>query len=192
MQPRDICSISSETPSTPPRLTWHGWRSQPRRCRCSASDDEWCRGCSLRCFTRWNAGLSDRARCFALRRRLFWAEPGGKRTSISEKLRNYLWPAIAPDGKRLAVTIFEQGNWDLWVHDLERDSQTRLTSHDGPDFGPVWSPDGRWVAFCSQRDGRDQIYRQMADGSGQAERLLESQYDQGPPPFLRMGSICSF
>ena len=129
---------------------------------------------------------------FARRRRLFWAEPGGKRTSISEKLRNYLWPAIAPDGKRLAVTIFEQGNWDVWVHDLERDSQTRLTSHDGSDFGSVWSPDGRWVAFCSQRDGRNQIYRQMADGSGQAERLLESQYDQGPTSFSPDGKYLLF
>ena len=128
----------------------------------------------------------------ALRRRLFWAEPGGKRTSISERLRNYYWPAIAPDGKRLAVTIFEQGNWDLWVHDLERDSQTRLTFHDGADFGSVWSPDGRWVAFCSQRDGRAQIYRQMADGSGQAERLLESQYGQGPTSFSPDGKYLLF
>ena len=67
----------------------------------------------------------------------------------------------------------------MWVHDLERDSQTRLTVHEDADFGPVWSPDGRWIAFCSRRDGHVQIYRQMADGSGQAERLLESKYDQG-------------
>ncbi len=80
----------------------------------------------------------------------------------------------------------------MWVHDLERDSQTRLTFHDGADFGSVWSPDGRWIAFCSQRDGRIQIYRQMADGSGQAERLLESQYDQGPTSFSPDGKYLLF
>ena len=116
----------------------------------------------------------------ALRRRLVWAEPGGKRTSISERLRNYYWPAIAPGGKRLAVTVLEQDNWDLWIQDLERDSQTRLTFHEGADFFAVWSPDGRWIAFCSQRDGRSQIYRQRADGSGQAERLLERKNDTRP------------
>ena len=90
------------------------------------------------------------------------------------------------------MTILEQGNWDVWVHDLERDSQTRLTFHDGADAFPVWSPDGRWIAFCSRRDGHVQIYRQMADGSGQAERLLESQYDQGPASFSPDGKYLLF
>ena len=48
--------------------------------------------------------------------------------------------AISPDGKRLAVTILEKGNWDLWLHSLERDSQTRLTSDESADAGSVWSP----------------------------------------------------
>ena len=99
-------------------------------------------------------------------------------------------PARGGPTKRLAVTVLDQGNWDVWVHDLERDSQTRLTFHDGADGFPVWSPDGRWIAYASRRP-HFQIYRQMADGLGPAERLLESQYDQAPSPSLRMGSICS-
>jgi len=128
----------------------------------------------------------------ALRKQLVWVEPGGKRTAISDQLRNYFWPAIAPDGRRLAVTILEQDNWDVWVHNLERDSQVRLTSHERADFMPVWSPDGRWIAFGSQRDGHSQIYRQMADGSGQPERLLESEYDQRPASFSPNGKYLLF
>src|SRR4030095_7933094 len=124
-------------------------------------------------------------------RRLLWAEPGCKRTAISERLRNYFWPSISPDGKRLALTVLEQDNWDVWIHDLERDSQTRLTVHDGADFLPVWSPDGRWIAYSSRRP-HVQIYRQMADGSGPAERLLESQYDQGPSSFSPEGKYLLF
>ena len=127
----------------------------------------------------------------AFRRRLYWAEPGGKRTTISERLRSYFWPAISPNGKRLAVTILEQDNWDVWIHDLERDSQTRLTVHDGADAFPVWSPDGRWIAYGSRRP-HFQIYRQMADGSGPAERLLESQYDQAAYSFSPDGKYLLF
>jgi Tol biopolymer transport system component len=128
----------------------------------------------------------------ALRRRLVWTAPGGKRTTVSEKLRNYYWPAISADGKRLAVTVLEHDNWGLWVQDLERDTQTPLTSDAAADFFPVWSSDGRWIAFCSQRDGRGQIYRQLADGSGQAERLLDGQYEQGPGSFSPDGKYLLF
>ena len=43
----------------------------------------------------------------------------------------------------------------------------RLTHHPKMDYWPVWSPDGKRIAFTSNRDGNYEIYLMNADGSGQ-------------------------
>jgi TolB protein len=43
---------------------------------------------------------------------------------------------------------------------------TRLTNHPASDGKPTWSPDGRQLAFASNRDGNDEIYVMNADGTG--------------------------
>jgi eukaryotic-like serine/threonine-protein kinase len=75
---------------------------------------------------------------------------------------------LSPDGRRAALLLSEAGNLDLWVADLERGTLTRLT-FTGTVRSPVWSPDGRWIAF-TERDG---IYRQRTDGGGAPEFLLK-------------------
>jgi Tol biopolymer transport system component len=51
---------------------------------------------------------------------------------------------------------------------------TRLTSDPARDQNAVWSPDGKWIAFSSNREGGVlQIYRKNASGAGQEERLTE-------------------
>ncbi len=45
--------------------------------------------------------------------------------------------------------------------------QTRVTKNLTGDFNPTWSPDGRMIAFQSDRDGNSEIYVMDADGSGQ-------------------------
>ena len=82
-------------------------------------------------------------------------------------------PRLSPDGKRLAATVLRDGNFDVWVFDLERTVATRLTFADGYEGDEVWSPDGRFLAFASDRDGAIKIYRKRADGSGEAELLVE-------------------
>jgi serine/threonine-protein kinase len=104
------------------------------------------------------------------RSEVLWQEPGVFGT-----------PRLSPDGSRLALSVLRDGNWDLWVYDLEREVATRITFGAGYDADPVWSPDGRWLAFASDRDGGMTVFRKRADGSGQAERLID--LDSLPSPF---------
>jgi Tol biopolymer transport system component len=59
------------------------------------------------------------------------------------------------------------------VFDLRRNLPTRLTFDPKDDIWPVWSPDGKWIAFASNRGGRYALYRKLASGAG-ADELLYS------------------
>jgi Tol biopolymer transport system component len=87
---------------------------------------------------------------------------------------------MSPDGKRLALSVLRDNNWDVWVYNLEREVSTRLTFHDGYDADQIWSPDGTHIYFTSDRDGAAMPYRKRADGSGEAERLTDSEIEFYP------------
>jgi Tol biopolymer transport system component len=91
-----------------------------------------------------------------------WREPG-----------LYGTPRLAPDGRRIAVSLQRDDNWDVWVYDVAREVATRITFGERYDADPVWSPDGRWIAYEGEIDGKDGIFRKRADGTGDAEVLLE-------------------
>jgi serine/threonine-protein kinase len=112
-----------------------------------------------------------------------WADRSGQLENLLEDAGIYGTPRLAPDGRRLAVSVQRGNNWDVWVYDIERDVSTRLTFESGYDADPVWSPDGRYVAFVSDRDdGRFATYRTRSDGSGEAERLIEPGKLEFPAP----------
>ena len=84
------------------------------------------------------------------------------------------WPALSPDGRRVAVGRRVQGNPDVWILDGLR---TRPLTFDGnSDTGPIWSPDGQWIVFSSNRKGPFNLYRKRSDGVGSEELLLESPF----------------
>jgi Tol biopolymer transport system component len=87
--------------------------------------------------------------------------------------RRYRSIRLSPDGSRLAAEVQEPGKGrDLWVYDLASGTPTRLTS-DGHDGDPVWSPDGRQIAFTRRPQGTitADVYVVPSDGSG-SPRLL--------------------
>ncbi len=89
----------------------------------------------------------------------------------------YACPKLSPDGRKLAMTVLRDGNWDVWVYDLEREVATRLTFNEGYDGDQVWSPDGKFLSFTSDQDGRENPYVKRADGSGEPERLAVIAHD---------------
>ena len=109
--------------------------------------------------------------------------------------RAYRWPRFSPDGRRLAVAVMEQGNRDVWIHGLARETRTRLTfdsARDGDD-GQVWTPDGQRVVFSSNREGGVyNLFWKAADGTGRVERLTTSPNRQYPSSFSPDGKSLVF
>jgi serine/threonine-protein kinase len=105
--------------------------------------------------------------------RIVWVDREGRQQSLWEEPGLYGTPRLAPDGTRLALTVLRDNNLDVWVFDLTRRVATRLTFADGYDADQVWSPDGQWIAFASDRDGPTRLYRKRADGSGEVEPLAD-------------------
>jgi Tol biopolymer transport system component len=61
--------------------------------------------------------------------------------------------AFSPDGTRIVlVSTRAGGRANLWILDTASHKATPLTSGNGGDFRPSWSPDGAWIAFSSDRD----------------------------------------
>src|SRR6188508_972961 len=80
----------------------------------------------------------------------------------------YSWPALAPDGTRLAVSKRNEatGETDIWIFDVATGASRPLTSDRPTDISPVWSPDGTETAYASDLGGSPGLYRRAADGTG--------------------------
>ena len=83
-------------------------------------------------------------------RRLVWVDRRGGVDPLPAPPRAYLQPSLSPDGRRIAVTIADGSNTDIWLSEVARGTLTRITSHPGEDFNAVWSPDGNRVVFSSE------------------------------------------
>lgn len=103
---------------------------------------------------------------------LLWMDRGSKQVStLADKLPNLQFAALSPQGDRVALQI-DNGVNDVWVLDVARGIKTRLTFGPVSNAFPVWSPDGKWIAYTSDRNGRSLLYRKPSDGSGTEELLL--------------------
>lgn len=74
--------------------------------------------------------------------------------------------ALSPDGARLAFTY----RGDVWVVASEGGKASPVTNNVEMDDNPIWSPDGKWIAFASNRNGGNDIYVVPADG-GESRRI---------------------
>jgi dipeptidyl aminopeptidase/acylaminoacyl peptidase len=87
-------------------------------------------------------------------------------------------PALSPDGQWAVVPVTsydvkgDKGLTDLWLVPIGAGEARQLTSHEGSESNPAWSPDGKWIAFEAKRgeDENPQLYL-IPVGGGEARRL---------------------
>jgi hypothetical protein len=115
-------------------------------------------------------------------RALAWFGRDGKRVeTVLEEERDgeIVNLRLSPDQTRIAVGRNVNDNIDVWIYEIGPRRWSKVTSNQGGDFSPVWSRDGRYIAYAAERDGSRQIYRIDANGGGQEQRLTD-----GPNPKL--------
>lgn len=115
-------------------------------------------------------------------RTLVWVDRKGREDAINVPPRAYTYARLSPDGKLVALDSRDEQN-DIWIWDLARETLQRLTNDPGFNRGPVWTPDGKRVAFTAERDGVESIHWQGFDGSGTPERLSSGSALQFPESF---------
>ena len=104
---------------------------------------------------------------------LVWRDRRGKKLGmIGQPQETIRFPALSPDGRRVAVSGREDINHDIWVHEVGRPLKRRLTFHAALDNRPIWSPSGKEITFHSVRQGDHDIYSRPADGTGEPELLV--------------------
>ena len=99
----------------------------------------------------------------------------GTSTTVIDAPARYSGLALSSDDRRVSFTRFLSGGLrDIWIRDLSRDTETRLT-FDGDAFSPVWSIDGSQIAFSSSRGNVPDVYvsSSLGGGSDQAKRVTE-------------------
>ncbi|USK36501.1 S9 family peptidase (plasmid) [Bacillus sp. F19] len=101
------------------------------------------------------------------------------RTTLPEDINNFQWPSnptISPDGQKVVyertVACVKDDNYEthLYFTDIQGKSSRILTTYGTSNLNPVWSPDGKTIAFISNRAHGKQVWLLPLDG-GEARCL---------------------
>jgi Tol biopolymer transport system component len=108
--------------------------------------------------------------------RMEWRDRKGKLLGTVGAPADYSNPALSPDGRILAVSKRDPATRtrDIWLFDLVRGTDRRLTFDPADDTDPVWSPDGQRIMFTSNRRGHRDLWQKAVSGARDEEPVLES------------------
>ncbi len=125
---------------------------------------------------------------------------GGNPQNLTNHPDNDFQPSWSPDGKRVAFVSYRDGHvidgiptGEIYVMDTDGGNPQNLTNHPDRDWLPVWSPDGKRIAFVSDRDGNFnfEIYVMEVDGSNQ-QNLTNNPFADGNPSWSPDGKRIVF
>ena len=107
--------------------------------------------------------------------RLVWLDRSGKETPLLDEVADYRDTAFSPDGTRVAYDMSDSVNstrGDIWIRDVARGVSSRFTFDAAAEINPIWSPDGRRIAYTSRAKGPGDLMIKDASGTREAEPLL--------------------
>jgi len=112
---------------------------------------------------------------------LFGVKPGGEPQLLIGRGAMVTGAAFTADGKRLAVSISEGENAEIYAAAADGTGLQKLTdTRFFLNTSPTWSPDGKRLAFVSNRGGNPQLYVMNADGSGVKRLTFQGTYNTTP------------
>jgi WD40 repeat protein len=93
-------------------------------------------------------------------------------------------PELSPDGKRVALEMIDlqSKNLDIWLFEFARGVNTRFTFHPERDVTPIWSPDGKRIAFATLETGPEGVifYQKASNLAGDEELLFKPPMPAAP------------
>lgn len=110
-----------------------------------------------------------------LKRALVWVDHDGREETLAIRNGLYNVPRVSPDGTRIAFSMEDSDNEDIWVHELARPrSLVRLTFDPAGDTFPAWTADSQRIIFSSGRElSTGGLHSVRADGAGDVEVMFD-------------------
>jgi eukaryotic-like serine/threonine-protein kinase len=108
-------------------------------------------------------------------RQLVWFDRSGKRLEKAGTPGSVFDFCLSPDEKRVVFRRIDPQtrNNDLWILDLQRQTESRFTFSSAVDDDPIWSSDGSKVYFDSNPEGVANLYQKIGTGAGNEEVLFK-------------------
>jgi Tol biopolymer transport system component len=112
----------------------------------------------------------------SIRSELVWVDRKGNAQRLNVPARIFDEPRLSPDGQQIAIRTIQDGlsAADVWIYQMARGTFTRFTFNEDEDETPAWSPDGKRIAFASNREGETKriLFTKPADGSANEEQVV--------------------
>jgi dipeptidyl aminopeptidase/acylaminoacyl peptidase len=115
------------------------------------------------------------------------------------KLKNITSTIVSPDGSKVLYTVREAIMTDdrseyinqVWICNADGSNHIQLTRGDKNSSNPAWSPDGKWISFTSNRDGKTNLYLLSLNG-GEAEKVTDVKTGIGNYKWSNNGHMIAF
>jgi serine/threonine-protein kinase len=115
---------------------------------------------------------------------------GRDQTPLAAPAHAYVTPRLSPDGRRVLLGVADSAE-HVWSYDLSAGTIMQLT-FEAANRAPIWFPDGRRIAFASNRNGALNLFAAPAAAEGLAERLTTSDSLQVPGSWSPDGELLVF
>jgi eukaryotic-like serine/threonine-protein kinase len=137
--------------------------------------------------------VSGSASVSSFRMQFVLSDRGGSLTPLKLAPGAYQYPRVSPTTNQIVFGTADGKEEAVWTYDLAGPTLPRRLTFKGQNRYPVWSSDGRWVAFQSDRDGSRAVFRQrLDDNTGTAERLTTPEEGTSHAPEAWSGDTLLF